>query len=162
MLQRPIGQVFFIKFLVDTFFCESTDTPVLDFWRHLLWVSKPEWSALLVLGRGICNRVHIPWNSHWCDTCWSLSGQLDKFFFQFYLSPSMSWGVPSCLASFRRWMLWDIFDLVWNKKTILNYKLLSERSIRNKSLGYKPLLPENRSSIYSYEWIRILCRLRMW
>ena len=23
--------------------CGATDTPVLDFWRCLLWVSKPEW-----------------------------------------------------------------------------------------------------------------------
>ena len=23
--------------------CGATDTPVLDFWWYLLWVSKPEW-----------------------------------------------------------------------------------------------------------------------
>ena len=31
----------------------ATDTPVLDFWRCLLWVSKPEWAALFALGGGI-------------------------------------------------------------------------------------------------------------
>ena len=34
-------------------FCEATETPVLDFWWHLLWVSRPEWAALFILGRGI-------------------------------------------------------------------------------------------------------------
>ena len=34
-------------------FCGATDTPVLDFWWYLLWVSKPEWAALFKLGRGI-------------------------------------------------------------------------------------------------------------
>ena len=35
-------------------FCGATDTPVLDFWWHVLWVWKPEWAALPTLGRGIC------------------------------------------------------------------------------------------------------------
>ena len=34
-------------------FCGATDTPVLDFWLRLLWVSKPEWAALFILGGGI-------------------------------------------------------------------------------------------------------------
>ena len=34
-------------------FCGATDTPVLDFWWRLLWVSKPEWVALFMLGGGI-------------------------------------------------------------------------------------------------------------
>ena len=34
-------------------FCGATDNPVLDFWWCLLWVSKPEWAALFVLGGGI-------------------------------------------------------------------------------------------------------------
>ena len=32
----------------------TTDTPVLDFWWRLLWVSKPAWAALFELGGGIC------------------------------------------------------------------------------------------------------------
>ena len=32
----------------------ATDTPVLDFWWCLLWVSKPEWAALFTqFGRGV-------------------------------------------------------------------------------------------------------------
>ena len=34
-----------------------TDTPVLDFWWCLLWVSKPECAALFALGGGVCD-VH--------------------------------------------------------------------------------------------------------
>ena len=34
-------------------FYGATDIPVLDFWRHLLWVSKPEWEVLFKLGRDI-------------------------------------------------------------------------------------------------------------
>ena len=33
--------------------CGATDTPVLEFWWRLLWVSKPEWAALFELCRGI-------------------------------------------------------------------------------------------------------------
>ena len=33
----------------------ATDTLVLDFWRRLLWVSKPEWAALFTLGRVACD-----------------------------------------------------------------------------------------------------------
>ena len=35
-------------------FSGATDTPVLDFWWRLLWVSKQEWAALFKFGRGIC------------------------------------------------------------------------------------------------------------
>ena len=35
---------FFLKFLEDMSpFCGATDTPVLDFWWRLPWVSKPGW-----------------------------------------------------------------------------------------------------------------------
>ena len=35
---------FFLKFLEDMSpFCGATDTPILDFWWRLLWVSKPDW-----------------------------------------------------------------------------------------------------------------------
>ena len=41
------GQTFvtFLKFLLEAIspFCESTDTPLLDFWWHPAWVSKPGW-----------------------------------------------------------------------------------------------------------------------
>ena len=34
-------------------FCGATDTPVLEFWWRLLWVSKPGWAALFALDRGV-------------------------------------------------------------------------------------------------------------
>ena len=36
-------------------FYRAIDTPVLDFWRCVLWVSYPEWAALFVLDRGVCD-----------------------------------------------------------------------------------------------------------
>ena len=45
---------FFKKFLGDIGpFCWASDTLVLDFWWHLLAVSKPEWTASFALGRGL-------------------------------------------------------------------------------------------------------------
>ena len=44
------------KKLVDlvSSFCGATDGPVLDFsWCCFIWVSKPEWAALLTLGGGV-------------------------------------------------------------------------------------------------------------
>ena len=39
---------FIFKFLEDTSpFCGATDNPVLDFWWHLSWVSKPGWISCL-------------------------------------------------------------------------------------------------------------------
>ena len=47
------GQSFFKKNLGGhrSPFCGATDTPILDFWWHLLWVSKPPWAVLFVFGR---------------------------------------------------------------------------------------------------------------
>ena len=43
------------------FFYEATDTPVLNFWWRLLWVSKPEWAALFALGEAVRDeRYFIP------------------------------------------------------------------------------------------------------
>ena len=71
-------------------FCGATDTPVLDFWLCLLWVSKLEWAALFTHDGGTCvtsslrftsgvtpadllaasngswaNLFHIPVSRHW-------------------------------------------------------------------------------------------------
>ena len=46
---------FFKKFWEDLSpFCGATDTPIVDVWLHLLWVSKLEWAALFALGQGVC------------------------------------------------------------------------------------------------------------
>ena len=55
-------------------FCGATDTPVLGSWWHLLWVSKPEWTALFALGRGIHHVCFLRF-LFWCNTCWPLDGQ---------------------------------------------------------------------------------------
>ena len=44
-------------------FYGATDTPVLDFWWCLLWVSKPKWAALFTLGRGICDVCSLRFTS---------------------------------------------------------------------------------------------------
>ena len=55
---RKIRDSFFKKILEDIRpFRGATDTPVLDFWWYLLWVSKPEWAVLFSLGRCVCD-VH--------------------------------------------------------------------------------------------------------
>ena len=57
-------------------FCGAIDTPILDFWWRLLWVSKPEWvlpySSLVeaYVLRYILPEIHL-----WCYTCWPLGGQ---------------------------------------------------------------------------------------
>ena len=51
-------------------FCRATDTPVLDFWWRLLWVSKPEWVLpylSLVEAYVLC--YTFPEINLWCDTC---------------------------------------------------------------------------------------------
>ena len=37
-------------------FYVATDTPILDFWKCIHWVSKPEWVASFMLGRDLCLR----------------------------------------------------------------------------------------------------------
>ena len=46
-------QCFFKKCLGEhrSPFCWVTDTPILNFSWHILWVSKPQWAALFVFGR---------------------------------------------------------------------------------------------------------------
>ena len=62
-----------LTFLVKIFlndispFCGATDNPVLDFWWHLPWVSKPGWILACVQ----C----IPQIPLWCKTCWPIDGQ---------------------------------------------------------------------------------------
>ena len=53
----PCYIIFCISKFCRIFFkkiCGATDTHVLDFWWCLLWVSKPECSALITLGSSVC------------------------------------------------------------------------------------------------------------
>ena len=53
-------------------------TPVLVFWWRLLWVSKPEWAALFILGGGM-HVTHFPKIHLLCDFCWPLESQAILF-----------------------------------------------------------------------------------
>ena len=57
----PPWYPFFLIFGGHGSFLWATDTPVLDFWWHLLWVSKPEWEALFALTEAYV--LHTPWDS---------------------------------------------------------------------------------------------------
>ena len=66
---------YFFKFLEDisSFFFGTTDTPVLDFWWCLPWVSKPGWIPFCVLSCLCGPQIHL-----WCDACWLYRGQHDS------------------------------------------------------------------------------------
>ena len=62
-------------------FCGATDTPVLDFWRCLLWVSKPEWAALFTLDRGVCVTCSLRFTSGVTPAdLWQATWQLSRLF----------------------------------------------------------------------------------
>ena len=62
---------FFSKFLEDISpFRGATDTPLLDFWWHLPWVSMPGWIPFCMLSHLCDPQIHL-----WCDTCWLYRGQ---------------------------------------------------------------------------------------
>ena len=48
----------------------ATDTPVLDFWWHLSWVSKPGWIPFSMLSHLCDLQIHV-----WCNTCPLYRGQ---------------------------------------------------------------------------------------
>ena len=70
--------IFFLKkFLEDMSpFCGATDTPILDLWWCLLWVSKPEW-VLPYSSLADTYMLHytFPEIHLWCDTCQPLGSQ---------------------------------------------------------------------------------------
>ena len=50
----------------------ATNTPVLDFWWYMLWVSKPEW--ILSVLSCLCNpQIHL-----WCHTCYTCQSIFPK------------------------------------------------------------------------------------
>ena len=59
MCNRVLGFQFllFLKKNLEDFssFCGAADTPVLDFWWRLPWVSKPEWIPRLHASSPVCN-----------------------------------------------------------------------------------------------------------
>ena len=66
----------FLKKLEDISpFLWATDTPFLDFWWCLLWVSNPEWEWGLIHTWQRYTCCMFPEIHHWCYTCWPLCGQ---------------------------------------------------------------------------------------
>ena len=57
-------------------FCGSTDTPILDFWWHLLWVLKPEWVLpYSSFAEAYVLHYTFPEIHLWCNICQPLGGQ---------------------------------------------------------------------------------------
>ena len=86
---QVMGNLFF-KFLEDiSLSCGVTDTPVLNFWWCLFWVSKPEWIALFAFGRGVYYmfpEIHL-----WCKTCRPLGYQYGSWVILFLIPVSRHW-----------------------------------------------------------------------
>ena len=69
------------KILVEI---KRTDTPVLDFWWCLPWVSKPGWILCVLLH--LCDpQIHL-----WCDTCWLYRGQHGSWAFSIHILTNVS------------------------------------------------------------------------
>ena len=67
---------FFLNFGGHESFLWVTDTPILDFWWHFLWVSKPEWVLpYLSLAEAYVLHYAFPEIHFWCDTCQPLGSQ---------------------------------------------------------------------------------------
>ena len=67
---------FFLKVFggnIHMSFLGATGTPTLDFWWHLLWVSKPEW-VLPYLLFAEANVMYIPRDPPLCYMCRPLGG----------------------------------------------------------------------------------------
>ena len=66
LVSLPYGYhfiIFFLKFLADTHILfGAASTPVLDFWWHLIWVSKPEWVLPYSLFFAEVYVMYIPWD----------------------------------------------------------------------------------------------------
>ena len=52
--------IYFLKTILDdiSHFCGPTNIGVLDFWWHLIWVSKPGWIPFLHASSPLCNGFH--------------------------------------------------------------------------------------------------------
>ena len=93
-----------ISFLEDISpFCRATDAPVLDFWWRLLWVSKPEWAALFVLGRGI----HV---TRYLRKCIILARILNGNSVKTFREDSI--GIPVLWSWYLIWSPWKSWEII--------------------------------------------------
>ena len=75
---------FFLIFEDISPFRGATDTPVLDFWWCLPWVSKPGWIPSMLFH--LCDPlIHL-----WCDTCWLHRGQHGSWAFLIHILTDLS------------------------------------------------------------------------
>ena len=74
-------RIFFLNLEDINPFCRATDTPVLYFWWHIPWVSKPGWISCL------CT---IPQINLWCNTCWLCGGQHGNWAFLIHVPADTS------------------------------------------------------------------------
>ena len=91
-LQINFIETFFYNTLYNISpFCGATDIPVLDFWWCLLWISKPEWVALFILGRGICFTHTLRFTSGATPTDLLAASMVAKLFSSMYLWADIGW-----------------------------------------------------------------------
>ena len=70
LLQESLQCFFhFLNFWGHSPFCGATDTPVLDFWLHLPWVSKPGCIPCMV--SHLCDpQIHLWYDTNWLYKDW--------------------------------------------------------------------------------------------
>ena len=151
------GIFFFFKFLEDMSpFCGATDTPVLDFWWRLLWVSKPEWFlAYSSLAEAYVLHYTFPEIHLWCNTCQPLGGPTWQLSHLFHI-PVRHWWDSKPGAIMLPLTVWDQADalptelswLSWFKGNLLDYFTILMRfsleQIKNLVVGD----PQYTLSIY--------------
>ena len=81
--------------------CGATNAPVLHFWWHLLWVSKPEWAALFILGRSIHDVHFLRFTSRATPADLLVANMATKPFSSTYLQTNIGgapdWAIPARL-----------------------------------------------------------------
>ena len=110
----------FLKIFLEDMspFCGATDTPVLDFWWCLLWVSKPEWAALFELAEMYL--LHVPWESPlvWhLPTFWQPAWQLSRLFH----IPARHWWDSKLGGIMLLLTVWDQADALPTELSQLGY-----------------------------------------
>ena len=125
-------------------FCGTTDTPILDFWWHFLWASKPQWvltylslAEVYVLcymfpeihlwcGTSqplgiLCTMYHVPWSlPHTCKACKAMMGLKTGSYHA--TAHSMKSGRRSTEWAILAWLFSQI--LWWQKSSRIPYSIL--------------------------------------
>ena len=109
--------------------------PSLDFWWHLLWISKPEWAALFTLGGG----THITCSPRYTSSATHVhllaASMPAKLISSMYLWTGIS-GTKSWDLSCRRWILYQLRCLA----NILLFIIMTRINMKLNERQMKPLL----------------------